>query len=1051
MSLRLEDPLWLVLALVALPGLFAAVRWLHAMSRLRAWSVGVARAALFALLALALAGAAAVRSTDRLTVIAVVDVSESVRRFGSGGMGSDGKPIDALSAARDFLLSAAEQRGPDDLVGVVAFDGASLAVAAPRAADPGDLNLDVRRREGTNIAGAIEFASALFPPGASRRLVLISDGAETSGDALASIDALTRAGRATPIDVAPIVYSVRKEAYVESVDAPPSAAEKSAITLRIALQSSERAGGTVRVLRDGEEVDINGAQTGMGRRVEFGPGRRIETALVPLLEGRVHRFEAVFEPDADTTGAPLADTIASNNRGEAFTITPGAGSALLVDGVSRGDPSGAGRTLARTLERGGVRVRVVAPDAIPSDPLSLQAYDLVLLENVAAEEVPEETQQALRAWVHDLGGGLVMIGGPDSFGAGGWKGSALEPILPVRLDLPEQLIVPSAALMIVMDSSGSMRRSVMGGTRTQQQVANEGAALAVRALDKRDLIGVIEFNNDWSQVVPLGPNEDPKATAARIRAIAPGGGTNIYPALGEAGAQLAAVDAKVKHVILLTDGVSQGDAADGIAIVGELAAEGITVSTIAVGDGADVELLRTIARMGGGQFYQVTNPTTLPRVFLKETRVVRKPLVREAPFAPVDLASGSPITLGMPPAAPNLLGLALTRDRDQSGDGATVVRAMATPTGEPLLAHWSVGLGQVAAWTSDASAWSKNWIPWPGFATMWTQLAKTISRPAFGREYDTRVAIEGDELSVRIGAFTQEGEPLDLLAMRGTLYRPDGSSEPITLAQTGPGQYGATIPAVEAGSYVVTVAPRQGARALAPIVAGAAKAEGPETRRLSSNVGLLRAIAEKSGGRVLDLARPDLAAFFDREGMEPSRASLPLWRLLLVWAVVALVLDVATRRVAWDRFDLREVAAEARRLASLRKTSGARAPSAVGALRKAKGRAAERSTAPRGKESLSDAPIPLAPPVSQAERLRAIRQQMREAGRAASKDRSGAQTGAGGASSASTTGVPGSFGADEGASSGLLAAKRRARKRFEAEREGDAPDLGGEDDGAATR
>lgn len=1017
MSLRFEDPLWLLLALVALPGLLVAARWLHAMSRVRAWSVGLVRAALLGLLAMALAGAAAIRSTDRLAVIAVVDVSDSVRRLAPG---APGRAADALAGAREFLERAGESRPPDDLLGVVAFDGAAIALAAPRAATPADLSLDVRLREGTDIAGALAFAASMFPPGAARRLVLISDGAETSADALAEIDALSRAGQRTPVDVAPVAYSVRREAFIESIDAPPAAAERAAVTVRVALNASERVAGTLRLLREGDEVDINAGASGSGRRVEFGPGRRVETIQVPLPEGRVHRFEAVFEPDADATGAPIADTIADNNRAEAFTITPGAGAALLVDGVSRADPGRAGGALASALRAAGVRVRVAAPDAIPSDPLALQSFDLVLLENVAAEDVPEQTQQALRAFVNDLGGGLVMIGGPDSFGAGGWKGSALEPILPVRLDLPEQLIVPSAALMIVMDSSGSMGRRVMGGARTQQQIANDGAAIAVRALDARDLIGVIEFNNDWTVTVPLGPNADPKATAAKIRAISPGGGTNMYPAMAEAGEQLTRAEAKVKHLILLTDGVSQGSAQDGLRVVADLVDAGITVSTIAVGDGADTEILKTIAKAGGGQFYAVTNPNTLPRVFLKETRVVRKPMVRETPFTPVDLASGSPATLGMPAPMPDLLGLVLTRERDPQVDGATVIRALGAPTGEPLLHHWNVGLGQVAAWTSDTSKWAARWTTWPGFGSMWAQLARTISRPAFGRDYDVRTIVEGDDLSVRVSAFTRDGEPIDLLSMPGTVYRPDGTSAPITLTQTGPGAYSASIPATQTGSYVVTVTPRQGDRPLAPIVAGASRAGGPETRRLTSNVGLLRAIAEKSGGRVLDLSRPDLANLFEREGMPPSRASLPLWRLLLAWAIAALVLDVATRRIAWDRFDPREIAAEVRRLASFGRGAQARAPTAVGALRKARGRAGERTRS--SGPSQTDAPIPLAPPVSQAERLRAIRQQMRDAGRATAAK-----------PPAQAPPRPASAGPrpEQQGESGLLAAKRRAQRRFE--------------------
>ena len=196
---------------------------------------------------------------------------------------------------------------------------------------------------------------------------------------------------------------------------------------------------------------------------------------------------------------------------------------------------GPGATLADTLRRAEIDVDPRSPGGLPDSPLALQAFDLIILQNVPVEAMPPRSQEALVTHIRDAGGGLVMIGGPDSFGAGGWRGSALEPILPVGLELPESLIEPEIAIVLVLDASGSMADTVLGSSKSKQRVANDAAAAAVLTLDKKDLVGVIKFTMTHDVVVPLGENTNAKRTASRIRSIAPGGGTSIGPALRERG------------------------------------------------------------------------------------------------------------------------------------------------------------------------------------------------------------------------------------------------------------------------------------------------------------------------------------------------------------------------------------------------------------------------------------------------------------------------------------------------------------------------------------
>jgi len=889
-----EQPWWLLAALPALPLGWVGWRWLAGMSSARRWSAIVLRALLMALIAMMLAGASAVRTTDRVAVVVAVDASDSARlladRFGRWPADDKGRPLGWSGSVRRWIEGAQARRIPDDLLGVISFDGAPLALEVPTSARIEPPSFDQRTTDGTDIAAALGMARAMFPAGASRRIVLISDGNQTTGDAAAAAEELAAAG--VRVDVIPLAYSVGHEVIVESVDAPPQARQGATVPVRVVLRATDRAQGTLELLYEGRPLDINGAGEGTGRRLTLEPGRTVETIDVPLAEATLHRFEPVFVPDN-----PAFDQLPGNNRSKAFTVTPGKGRVLMVDGVS-GTSSGAGGqpgVLARTLDRAGIETLTVAPEQLPDDLLALNAFDLIVLENVPAEAVARGTQALLADYVTKLGGGLVMVGGPDSFGAGGWKGTPLEAVLPVRLDLPEDVIAPPAAVALVLDNSGSMRFTLGGGSMSKQQIANESAALAIRTLDKTDVVCVIGFNTDPEVVIPAGRNTDSARNADAVRAIGSGGGTHIAPALALAGRLLDPVKSQVKHVILLTDGQDEQHADLG-PVAADLRKRGMTVSTIGVGDDVDEAALSRAASMGGGKFYRVADPSVLPRIFVKEVRITRKPLVKESPFTPRLVGAGSPLVESLG-SIPQLGGLVLTRARP----GSKAAVPMVTPEGDPVLAHWVAGRGQVAAFTSDAHRWAARWLDWPGYEQFWTRLVRAVARPSSRTNSELTVQALGDTLKVRLDAADDDGKPMDMLSVPGTVYTPDGSSVDIKLSQTGPGTYEASTTVVQSGQYIVALSPSAGARRLAPLIGGTVLTSGPELRNLKSNIALMERIARITGGRVLDIGSPETSAVFDRSGLKPTPAATPLWRTLLVWSVLVLLLDIGTRKVAWDR------------------------------------------------------------------------------------------------------------------------------------------------------
>lgn len=226
-------------------------------------------------------------------------------------------------------------------------------------------------------------------------------------------------------------------------------------------------------------------------------------------------------------------------------------------------------------------------------------------------------------------------------------------------------------------------------------------------------------------------------------------------------------------------------------------------------------------------------------------------------------------------------------------------------------------------------------------AHFWTQLARTISRPAMSEDAELLTAIQDDRLNITFelsgdagAANGANGGGLDYLQVDGTVYKPDGTSAPVHLRQGAPGRYEASIDATLAGNYIVALNPRQGNRQLAPAIGGANRSTSPEFRRYTSNLGLLDEIVEATNGRRLDISDPTKASLFDRTGMPPSVSSLPAWHTILLWSLALLLLDVACRRIAWDYNLLRSAAVRAIEKVTPASVRGSQAAATLATLRR---------------------------------------------------------------------------------------------------------------------
>ncbi len=931
--IRFDQPEYLWLLLLAVPIAWLGMRSLAALEPARRWTAIVLRLLVLAVLVLMLAGLQAVQTHDDLTVIAVMDQSESVRQFAKPPTelnGTEDDVNDISQWAREYLKQTAADRRDGDQLGLVTYDGKSSVRALPSEATDLDTGTIDQPNEGTDTASAIRSGMALFPPDSGQRMVLFSDGNDTSGDVIAAAQEAAAAG--IRIDVLPAPYQVEHEVMVERLIAPNEAREGQTVPVRVVLRATRPADGFIQLSHDDVFIDLNGALEGTGAPVYKSDWTLEETSQtenstddptvedtntvdepmlgkyitvrevdVPMGFTGVNKFRAIFETSDED------DTMQINNQAEAFTLVSGKGRILFVDNV--GGESGS--ILPRALASRGIEMDVVGPEGVPISLDRMQRYDAIILQNVPYDQVIAQ-QRLMAKYVHDLGGGLIMLGGPDSFGAGGWTNSEIDKyILPVSCQIPSQTILPSGALALVIDRSGSMAAPVGGTMRTQQELANEAAVLALNTLYPQDLICVIAFDGSAHMIVKTQPNTDPVAVAKKVRSIQPGGGTESYYGLEMAYKELAPLtvqDAAVKHVIMLTDGMSGESITGGyVKMLGLMNKQGITLSTIGVGDGHNSQLLKQLASMGSGNYHPITNPSNLPQVFIKEAKTIRKNLVKENPFTPTVQPTGSPIMASIS-SVPELRGLVLTGEKHDP----RILMPMVGPEGEPVFAHWQVGLGRSAAFTSDATnRWATQWLSWGGYPDFWARTVRSIARPSASRDTDLIVGISDGQLNIQLDAAFESSQTTgnrrqragsfgNFLDVKGSVLKPDGTVEQVALDQVGPGQYRANVPAGQTGNYVVSLFIESPDGSRRAVFGGAGKPPGEELRRFKSNNAVLERIAEITNGRVLDPTQPQTAGLFERNVPFETRSIRPLWRTLLLWLVVFFILDVACRRIAWD-------------------------------------------------------------------------------------------------------------------------------------------------------
>lgn len=832
------------------------------------------RVVIVTLLVLVLAGTQWVKQGDSLAVVFVADASKSVRD-------------DQKQVMEAYLRDAVRGMRDVDKTGLITFGQNPHTQSSPgQPLDPTRLS-DTGQTTATDIAQALRLAKNeldTMARGSGKRIVLLSDGNENIGRALAEVPELT-AGNIV-LDTITLPVGAREEVLVEKTLLPARVKIGEPFPVRVVVNSLSAQSAVVALTRDNQPA-------APAKRVELRPGKNV----------------IVFEQNVDKAGfvrygvsldAPQ-DEVKENNRGEGFVWVRGKPSVLYV-----GDDAAPTQFLRRALAAQNITVDYTSPDGFPGTAAALQRYDSVLFSNVPRFAFTDVQLRALQVSTRDFGVGFTMIGGEQSYGVGAYRQSVVEEMLPVSMDIRKMQRFPSVVVATAIDRSGSMGE---GAPKTKLELALDAAARTVRALKPSDKVAVITFEDSAEVRVPLTDVEQGDAIIGQIQRINIGGGTSVYSGVSLAYDTIKDDATPIKHLIILTDGMSADP--DYTALINGMKARKITLTGVVIGAGTNdlyKHDLKKVAKATGGRFYQVDNEKQIPGIYLQEIERISSKPIEEEPFLPqaTELAEAI-IPGGAWQKLPMLLGYNVVQPKP------TADLLILSPKKDPILATWRYGLGRVAAFTSDdRNRWAAHWLRWGDYPRFWAELVRWTLRSNTPSEYATQVTMEGNRAHIVVDAIDNEGKYVNRLSLRAKISAPDErglQSDTVReeiLRQTGPGRYEGWFDAPQLGTYLVNVLQKQPGNAPdTSTVVGLSTAYSPEYKDTQSNDYLMMQLAQAGNGR----ENPPPSAVFGSDrptgGRPPHDMTLPL--LFLTMAL--LPFDIAVRRLAIDFADVRRALA----------------------------------------------------------------------------------------------------------------------------------------------
>ncbi len=921
----IEKP-WYLLLLLVLPWIWIWGRQsLSGLGRWRRAFALVLRSVVIVLIVLALAEAQWQRKNERMTVTYLLDQSESI-------------PPDQREAMAEYVVSDVEKfrdAAASDRASVIVF-GRQAHIEVPPLDD--DLPLVHRleavgalKRDATNLESALRLAQATFPEDSSRRVVIVSDGNENLGNALRIARSMAADG--VGMDVVPIWINRDKDVSVERMALPSGIRIDQPFDARVVVEnlSTGEAPDTAPPPTDSKGRDSDdvmpGAIAGRLRVVRrqgkdqvvllespvlLPPGKSVFSFHDKLKSSDFYEYSAQFIADN-----PQQNLVAQNDIARSFTHVQGTGKVLLIEDFShrKADGSGEFSLLADRLRGLGLEVVVQFSNELFTSLAELQPYDTVILANVprsggSTSEVQSFSDAQIKMLVQNtqqMGSGLIMLGGPESMGPGGWGNTELEKAMPVNFHVKNAKVKATGALAMVMHAS-----EIPEGNHWQKVIGIE----ALKSLGPHDYAAVVQWDGrqgreSWlwggrNGFLTVGGNS--LTMRRRLDQMTPGDMPDFEPSLRMARAAFASLpNVGVKHMICISDGDPTSPTQSTLQGLKQL---GVKVTTVAVGAHGPPghATMQHVAKVTGGRYYVVRSPNALPKIYQKEARVVSRPLIVEKDLQPT-LVSNHEILKGID-ALPPLRGFVMTTTKENPLVEVSVlspfpeVRENAT-----LLAGWSFGLGRSVVFTSDAGyRWATEWADWPGYDKFFGQLVRWSMRPV-GETGNFSIATERLDGTTRVvvDALDKDEEFLNFLNLSVSVVDPSMTAQQFNMRQVAPGRYQADVPTGSAGNYFFHVMPAPG---LSPLRTGVNIPYSAEFRDRQTNRQLLKQLADiQPAGGKRGLMRggnepaPMDQQFQDdtfRRDLADAVSSNFIWPWLLLVAGCLFFGDVFVRRVAMD-------------------------------------------------------------------------------------------------------------------------------------------------------
>ena len=850
MGLNFITPYLLILIPLLLAGVIYSSRWLIRLPKNKKRFIVILRSLVVTLIILALCGSSLYWKVDSTTTLFLIDASDSTKS--------------SRSSMEAFIKEASKYKGKKDGVGVLSF-GENTQVESFISKDDEFTKVEGKINGNyTNIDNALVTALSLFPDNSNKRIVLISDGEENSGSVSKIAPSLQEQG----IDFK--YYKIQKnhneEVAVEKISVPQKLALDEEFNIVVTINSTIAQEVSVNLFNGRAKVSL--------QKVQLQKGENKFIFKDKADSGGFRNYKAVVEGSKDSE--------LKNNEAATFTNVVAKSKVLVIE-----DNMGEADELIKMLKASSMDYKLIEAASAPRTLQEMTSYKSIITCNVSADNLNEGFINSLDSYVKDFGGGFIATGGDNSFALGGYAKTPLEKILPVYMDMRGKKEVPKMAMVLIIDKSGSMSEGVAGISKVD--MAKEAA---IRSLDSlrpdKDEIGVLAFDGTYSWVVKEQPIKDAKAIEAHIGTIRADGGTSILPALEEGYKALKKSDAKIKHIILLTDGQAERTGYD--SLLKGINKDNITVSTVSVGRDADKELLDTIAKQCGGRSYVTDEYTNIPKIFSKETFMAARMYLNNREFTPIISNNHNVLSGVFEAGLPSLLGYVGASAKE------TAREVLRSDEDDPILTVWQYGLGKTVAWNSDISGkWSRNYINWNKNLKLWQNLINfTIENYASGN-VTMNVSEQGGKATVTLKNKNSD-KPLQSSIV---VVSPTGESSEEKLYETAPGEYGVTIALKETGVYMISGKQAINGEVINSVNTGYALQYSPEYKINNNSSSFDKFITFIGGKNITNPKEVFVKSMTNKSGHRD------ITTFLTSLALILFMLDIALRRLNFSLNKLR--------------------------------------------------------------------------------------------------------------------------------------------------